>query len=453
MMRKVLIANRGEIAVRVIRACHEMGLATVALYSDADRDALHVRLADEAVGIGGPLSRDSYLNAPAVVAAAWKTKADAVHPGYGFLSENADFARRCSEAGLAFIGPSPQVIAAMGDKAAARRTVAQLGVPVVEGADVSVADPAEAARRAAVIGYPVLIKAAAGGGGRGMSVVQDPKELAAALIRAGGEAQAAFGDGRVYLERYIPDARHVEVQVFGDGQGRALHLFERDCSVQRRHQKLIEESPSPAIDDALRRDICHAAVRIAEAIRYGNAGTVEFLLDRSSRRFYFIEMNTRLQVEHPVTEAVTRVDLVREQLLFAATGRLDLQQEDFESAGHAIECRINAEDPRSGFRPAPGRITGFVIPSGPGIRVDTFCEAGHEVVPFYDSLLAKLIVHAPDRPRAIARMAAALRAFQIGGVTTTRDFHAQVMDHSSFRSGDYNTRWVESEFIGQETVA
>jgi acetyl-CoA carboxylase biotin carboxylase subunit len=444
MIRKVLVANRGEIAVRVIRACQELGFATVAVHSNADRDALHVALADERVDIGGPSSRSSYLNMAAIIGAAWQTNADSIHPGYGFLSENAQFAGRCREANLTFIGPSPESIRSMGDKASALRMVSAMGVPIIEGADVDAANPEYAAQEAVRIGFPVLIKASAGGGGRGMLVVEDAADLPSSLVRASAEAQAAFGDGRVYLERYISDARHVEVQVFGDGAGGGVHLFERDCSVQRRHQKLVEESPSTAIDATLRQELCAAAVRIVETMRYANAGTIEFLVDRQARRFYFIEMNTRLQVEHPVTEMVTGVDLVRAQLLFAGTGQSGLHQYSLHANGHSIECRINAEDAAKGFMPCPGRIDEFVPPSGPGVRVDTFCRAGAVVPPFYDSMIAKVIVHAPDRDQAIARMSAALGAFRISGITTTAPFHRRLMNDDRFRRGQYNTRWIDS---------
>ena len=451
MIHRVLVANHGEIAVRIIRACHELGIEAVAVHSDADRDSMHVGLADDAVFIGAAQSAASYLNPAAIVAAAWRSRADAVHPGYGFLSENAGFARRCAEAGLRFIGPSPEVIHAMGDKAAARRAVASIGIPIVEGSDVDAGRLADARDSAARVGYPVLIKAAAGGGGRGMVVVDTPAALDESLARASAEASAAFGDGRVYLERYIADARHVEVQVFGDGAGSAVHLFERDCSAQRRHQKLIEESPSTAIGTQLREELCTAAVRIASAFRYANAGTVEFLVDRVAGRFYFIEMNTRLQVEHPVTEMVTGVDLVHAQLRFAATQRMALDPAGIRTRGHAIECRINAEDVSRGFAPSPGRICEFVPPSGPGVRVDTFCHAGQTVVPFYDSMLAKLVVHADDRDLAIAKMAAALRAFRISGIATTVELHRRLMREPAFRSGRFNTRWVET-LLGQPSA-
>jgi len=438
---KVLIANRGEIAVRIIQACRELGIRTVAVFSQADADALHVQLADEAVCIGPPQAAQSYLKVAAIISAAEITGAEAIHPGYGFLAENPHFAEVCEGCGIRFIGPSASSIQMMGDKAAARRMAAAQGVPVLPGSQHPVRDLEEARRVARDIGYPVIIKASAGGGGKGMRVVPEPDALESALATAAAEAAAAFGDAAVYLERFLPDPRHVEIQILMDGQGQGIHLGERDCSIQRRHQKLLEEAPSPALTDALRQAMGRAALSVAQAAGYRNAGTVEFLLDERGS-FYFMEMNTRIQVEHPVTEMVTGVDLVKAQLRIAAGEPLPLSQADVRISGHSLECRINAEDPDR-FLPSPGRLTNFRPPGGPGVRVDSHAYAGYVVPPYYDSLLGKVIVHAHDRGEAIARMQRALDEMQIEGVQTTIPFHQKVLRHPDFLAGRTSTRFLE----------
>ncbi|MFL5383560.1 MAG: acetyl-CoA carboxylase biotin carboxylase subunit [Longimicrobiaceae bacterium] len=441
MFRKVLIANRGEIALRVIRACRELGIRTVAVYSEADRESLHVRFADEDVCIGPPPARESYLNVPRIIAAAEVTGADAIHPGYGFLAENAEFSEICERSELTFIGPTPQQIRLMGDKAAARRTMQEVGVPIVPGTD-AIGDPDEALAEARAIGFPVLIKAAAGGGGKGMRVAQDADDFERQYAMARNEAAAAFGDDTVYIEKYLSRTRHIEFQVLGDSHGRVVHLGERDCSIQRRHQKLIEEAPSPALTPELRQVMGDAAVRGAQAIDYVGAGTIEMLLNEDGS-FYFMEMNTRIQVEHPVTEMCTGVDLVREQIRVAAGLPLSLPDRVIQLRGHAIECRINAEDPSRNFAPSPGTIATFHPPGGPGVRVDTHMYAGYRVPPFYDSLLMKLIVHAATRDEAIARMRRALAETVIEGVHTTLPFLQAVMDHPGFMAGDVDTRFLD----------
>jgi acetyl-CoA carboxylase, biotin carboxylase subunit len=441
VFRKVLIANRGEIALRVIRACRELGIRTVAVYSEADRESLHVRFADEDVCIGPPPARESYLNVPRIIAAAEVTGADAIHPGYGFLAENADFSEICERSELTFIGPTPQQIRLMGDKAAARRTMKEVGVPIVPGTD-AIGDPDEALAQAREIGFPVLIKAAAGGGGKGMRVAQDADDFERQYSMARNEAAAAFGDDTVYVEKYLSRTRHIEFQILGDSHGRVVHLGERDCSIQRRHQKLIEEAPSPALTPALRQAMGDAAVRGAKAIDYVGAGTIEMLLNEDNS-FYFMEMNTRIQVEHPVTEMCTGVDLVREQIRTAAGLPLTLPDHVIQLRGHAIECRINAEDPARNFAPSPGTIATFHPPGGPGVRVDTHMYAGYRVPPFYDSLLMKLIVHAATRDEAIARMRRALAETVIEGVHTTLPFLQAVMDHPAFQAGDVDTRFLD----------
>ncbi len=444
-MNTVLVANRGEIAVRVIRACRSLGLRTVAVYSEADRGALHTRLADRAVCIGpAPVAR-SYLDASALLATARGTGADAIHPGYGFLAENADFAAACGEAGLTFVGPSAEAIRAMGDKVQARERAAALGVPIVPGSRAPVIDSAQAESIARSVGYPLLLKATAGGGGRGMRVVRSVDELAQAFIAAQTEAQAAFGDGRLYVERFLERVRHVEVQILADRFGATVQLGERDCSVQRRHQKLLEEAPSPAVTPALRAAMGEAALVLARDVKYEGAGTVEFMLEGETGRFAFIEMNTRIQVEHPVTEMVTGIDLVATQLRLAAGEHLAFAQADVTISGHALECRINAEAPNVGFRPSPGRIGRWTAPDGPGLRIDTHVEAGAVVPPFYDSLLAKLIAHGRDRDTAIARMAEALGRFDVDGVDTTIPFHRRILAHPDFLAYRVHTRWVEDE--------
>ena len=441
MFRKVLIANRGEIALRVIRACRELGIRTVAVYSEADRESLHVRFADEEVCIGPPPARESYLNIPRIIAAAEITGADAIHPGYGFLAENAEFSEICERSELTFIGPTPTQIRLMGDKAAARRTMKEVGVPIVPGTD-AIGDPDEALAQARAIGFPVLIKAAAGGGGKGMRVAQDADDFERQYSMARNEASAAFGDDTVYVEKYLARPRHIEFQILGDSHGRVIHLGERDCSIQRRHQKLIEEAPSPALTPELRAEMGDAAVRGAKAIDYVGAGTIEMLLNDDGS-FYFMEMNTRIQVEHPVTEMCTGVDLVKEQIRAAAGLPLSIPERAIHLRGHAIECRINAEDPARNFAPSPGTIATFHPPGGPGVRVDTHMYAGYRVPPYYDSLLMKLIVHGATRDEAIARMRRALAETVIEGVHTTIPFLQAVMDHPAFIAGEVDTRFLE----------
>jgi acetyl-CoA carboxylase, biotin carboxylase subunit len=439
MFRRVLIANRGEVAVRIVRACHELGVEAVAAYSSADRDSLHVRLADGAVHVGPPPAAQSYLNIPSLVAAATTTGCEAVHPGWGFLAENAEFAAACEDNDLAFVGPRPESIEVMGDKIRAKETVAAAGLPLVPGSD-GAATLDDARALGSEVGYPLLLKAAAGGGGRGMRLVADADQLEAAYRTAAAEALAAFSDGSLYVERAVVGARHVEIQVLGDGEGGVLTLGERDCSIQRRHQKLVEEGPSPAVTDELRAGMEDAARRATEALRYRGAGTIEFLLDED-RRFYFIEMNTRLQVEHPVTELVTGIDLAQAQLRIAAgeglprTGRAVLH-------GHAIEFRINAEDPVHDFRPAPGTVTRFRPPLGPGVRVDTHVVDGYVIPPFYDSLVAKVIVWAEDRPAALRRARRALTEFELEGVPTTRDLAVDILESEPFTTGRYTTAFL-----------
>jgi acetyl-CoA carboxylase, biotin carboxylase subunit len=441
VFRKVLIANRGEIALRVIRACKELGIRTVAVFSEADRESLHVRFADEDVCIGPPSARESYLNIPRIIAAAEVTGADAIHPGYGFLAENAEFSEICERSELAFIGPTPHQIRVMGDKAAARRTMRDVGVPIVPGTD-AISDPDEALARASEIGFPVLIKASAGGGGKGMRVAQDAQDFPRQFGMARNEAGAAFGDDTVYVEKYLARPRHIEFQILGDQHGRVIHLGERDCSIQRRHQKLVEEAPSPALTPELREEMGEAAVRGAKAIDYVGAGTIEMLLNEDGS-FYFMEMNTRIQVEHPVTEMCTGVDLVKEQIRAAAGLPLSVANKPIELRGHSIECRINAEDPARNFAPSPGTLTTFHPPGGPGVRVDTHGYTGYRVPPFYDSLVAKLIVHANTREEAIARMRHSLASFIVEGVHTTIPFLQTVMDHSAFVAGDVDTKFIE----------
>ncbi|HZR00641.1 MAG TPA: acetyl-CoA carboxylase biotin carboxylase subunit [Chloroflexota bacterium] len=441
-LRKVLVANRGEIAVRIIRACSEIGIDTVAVYSEVDRDALHVRYADEAYPVGPGAARESYLRIDKLIDVAKKSGADAVHPGYGFLSERAEFAEACAQAGIVFIGPSPRVINALGDKMVARRTMIAHGVPVVPGSVGPVQDVAEAERVCAEVGFPVMIKAAAGGGGKGMRVVNSPDELPSALRAAASEARAAFGDGTVYIEKQLDNVRHVEVQLLADAYGNVVHLGERECSIQRRHQKLIEESPSPVVDEELRTKLGEAAITAAKAVGYESAGTVEFLVDRD-RNFYFLEVNTRIQVEHPVTELVTGVDLVVEQLRIAAGRRLRYRQEDLTLNGWAIECRISAEDPYNNFMPSTGKITMLSEPSGPGVRVDSGIYEGFEVTLYYDPLLAKLIVWGETRGQAILRMRRALADYKLLGIRTTIPFHLRMMETTSFIAGRLDTRFLE----------
>ncbi|WP_029420151.1 acetyl-CoA carboxylase biotin carboxylase subunit [Alicyclobacillus macrosporangiidus] len=442
MFKRVLIANRGEIAVRVIRACRELGIETVAVYSEADRDALHVQMADEAYCIGPAPSRQSYLHIPSIMSVATLTGVDAIHPGYGFLSENPDFAEVCEACGITFIGPSARAIEAMGDKSMAKETMRRAGVPTVPGSDGLLADADEAVALAEQVGYPVVIKATAGGGGKGIRIVRDPDALRQAVTTAQREAETAFGNAGVYLEKYIERMRHVEIQVLADRHGNVIHLGERDCSVQRRLQKLVEESPCPVLSPETRAAMGAAAVAAARAVDYVGAGTVEFIYTPEGD-FYFMEMNTRIQVEHPVTEWVTGIDLVREQILAAAGEPLSIRQEDVVLSGHAIECRINAEDPERNFMPSPGKIEAYLPPGGIGVRVDSAAYPGYVVPPTYDSMIAKLIVWAPTRDQAIDRMLRALGEFRIEGVRTTIPFHQRLLRHEKFRSGDVTTRFLE----------
>ena len=443
MFKKVLIANRGEIALRVIRACRELGIQTVAVYSEADRESLHVRFADDDVCIGPASSRESYLRIPRLIAAAEITGADAIHPGYGFLAENAEFAETCAASNVTFIGPTAEQIRVMGDKAMARKTMSDTGVPIVPGTPGPVEDVDQALEFAKGIGFPVIIKAAAGGGGKGMRVARDADDFARSFQLARSEALSAFGNGDVYVEKYLERPRHIEFQILGDSHGTVIHLGERDCSVQRRHQKLIEEAPSPAVTPALRKTMGDAAVAGAKAINYVGAGTIEMLLD-SDGSYYFMEMNTRIQVEHPVTEMLTGVDLVKEQIRAAAGEKLTVSSLP-PLRGHVIECRVNAEDPARNFQPSPGKITTWHPPGGPGVRLDSHVYAGYTVPPYYDSLLAKLIVQGRDRAEALARMRVALEAFVVEGVTTTIPFLARVMSNDRFMRGDVDTKFLERE--------
>jgi acetyl-CoA carboxylase biotin carboxylase subunit len=440
VFEKVLVANRGEIALRVVRACQELGVAAVAVYSDADESALHVRHADEAVRIGPPPAGKSYLDVEALIDAAKETDAEAVHPGYGFLAENAAFAAACREAGLTFVGPSAEAIQKMGNKSAARRLAREAKVPVVPGSDdASSAD--EAAKTAGGIGYPIMVKAAAGGGGRGIRVAEDEDELRKAVQVARREAEAAFGDGTLYLEKLLVAPRHVEVQVMGDHEGNVIHLYERECSMQRRRQKVLEEAPSPGISPGVREKMAEAAVRLAREAGYANAGTVEFLVE--DEEFYFIEMNTRIQVEHPVTEMLTGVDLVKEQIRIAAGEPLSLKQEDVPMVGHAMEFRINAEDPDQDFMPSPGEISWLDVPGGPGVRIDSAIYQGYQIPPFYDSMVGKLIVWALTREEAISRARRALREYRLEGIKTTIPLHLRLLKGEAFRSGEYHTGYLE----------
>ena len=446
MFKKILIANRGEIALRIIRTCKELGIKTVAVYSEADRYSLHVRFADEAVCIGPGPSKDSYLNIPRIIAAAEITNAEAIHPGYGFLAENAMFAEICESSGIKFIGPTPDAIEAMGDKALAKETMRKAGVPVIPGSDGVVETLEEAREIANEIGYPIMLKAAAGGGGKGMRMVNDESELENAWQTARAEAEAAFGNPAVYIEKFIERPRHIEIQILADEYGNVIHLGERDCSIQRRHQKLVEESPSPIVTPGLREAMGQAAVKGAKSVKYRNAGTIEFLVDKNGN-FYFMEMNTRIQVEHPVTEMVYGIDIVREEIRIAAGEKLNIKQRQLKPNGHAIECRINAEDSYNGFRPSPGKITGLHFPGGFGIRVDSHIYQDYVVPPYYDSLIAKLIAHGRTRDEAIARMLRALEEFVIEGIHTTIPFHIKLLNSPEFRSGvDYDTKFVDLKF-------
>ena len=446
MFKKVLVANRGEIAVRILRACRELGIESVAVFSEADRNALHVRYADEAYLLGPAPSRESYLRADKIIDIARKCGADAIHPGYGFLAEREAFAAACIDAGITFIGPKPSAIAAMGDKMTARNTVIAAGVPVVPGTEgTGSMTNDELLALAPKIGFPLLIKASAGGGGKGMREVTSLEEMPALLASARREAESAFGDGNVYLEKLVEGARHIEIQILADQHGNVISLGERDCSIQRRHQKLIEEAPSPAMDEELRRKMGEVAVKAAQSVDYVNAGTIEFLVYKD-KNFYFLEMNTRLQVEHPVTEVVTGIDIVAEQMRIARGRQLTYKQEDVQLRGHAMECRINAEDPYNGFLPSTGRITHSLLPTGPGIRVDTGVYPGFEITPFYDPMIAKLIVWGETRGQAILRMRRALEEYRIVGVRTNIPFHQSMMDSHRFMGGQYDTRFIEERF-------
>lgn len=441
MFKKILIANRGEIAMRIIRACKELGIKTVAVYSTIDKESLHVRFADEAVCIGPPVSKQSYLNIPNLIAAAEITNADAIHPGYGFLSENAEFSQVCADYKIKFIGASPEMINSMGDKATAKETMKKAGVPTIPGSEGLLKSVAEAKKIAKVIKYPVILKATAGGGGRGMRIVREEKELEAMWKSAKQESEAAFGNGALYMEKYIEEPRHVEIQLVGDKFGNVSHYSERDCSIQRRHQKLVEEAPSPAVNEKLRKKMGLAAKKGAKAVKYEGAGTIEFLLDKNGD-FYFMEMNTRIQVEHPITEEVTDIDLIKEQIKVAAGHKLS--GKDHMPKRVSIECRINAEDPAHDFRPVPGKVTNLHLPGGQGIRVDTHIYAGYTIPPNYDSMIAKLIVRAPTREEALVRMRRALEEFVIEGIKTTIPFHIELMNNKLFKSGKFTTAFMET---------
>jgi len=447
MFKKILVANRGEIAVRIIRAAKEMGIEAVAVYSEADKDSLHVKIADEAYCIGPASPAKSYLNIPSIISVAEVAGVQAIHPGYGFLAENSRFVDICAANGLTFIGPAIEAMEKMGDKATARKTVAKAGVPTVPGSDGTIADEKEAKKVADKIGYPVIVKATAGGGGRGMRLVRSPDEFVHLMRMARSEAEAAFGNPEVYVEKFIEEPRHIEVQLLADKFGNTIYLGERDCSIQRRHQKLVEESLSPAVDEKTRKKIGEAAVRAAKAVNYYSAGTIEFLFDKQGH-FYFMEMNTRVQVEHPVTEMITNVDIIKEQILIAAGEKLNLKQSDIKFQGHAIECRINAEDHTRNFMPSPGEIRAYHAPGGPGIRVDSHAFAGYYIQPHYDSLIAKLIAWGKDRPEAIRRMERALDEYVIDGVHTTIPFHLKVLRNEAFKRGVFSTKFIEEHFGG-----
>ena len=442
MFSKILIANRGEIALRIIRACRELGIRTVAVYSEADRNSMHVRFADEAICIGLAQSSKSYLNIPAIISAAEITDVEAIHPGYGFLAENSHFAEICASCHIKFIGPTPENMRLMGDKMMARSTMQKLGLPIVPGSSGAIKSKEEALKVAQKIGYPVIIKAAAGGGGKGMRICHNDIKLASSFMTAQSEAEANFGNAAVYIEKYVDKPRHIEIQVLADQFGHVVYLGERDCSIQRRHQKLLEESPSPVVDSKMRKRIGELAVKACKSVNYQNAGTIEFLLD-SHGNFYFMEMNTRIQVEHPVTEAVTGIDLIKEQLRIASGEKLDLRQEDIKFSGAAIECRINAEDYENNFMPCPGKIDILNLPGGPGVRVDTHIYQGYEIPPFYDSMVAKLIVHGKDRKEAIKIMQRALNEFSIGPIKTTIPFHIRLLENPLFIKGDISTHFVQ----------
>lgn len=447
MIRKLLIANRGEIAIRIIRACREMGIETVAVYSEADKESLHTQLADEAICIGPGPSVGSYLNMESIISAAMISGADAIHPGFGFLSENARFAQICELCGITFVGPPSQVIQNLGNKQIARNTMMAAGVPVIPGTEEAILDAKTGAEKAAQIGYPVIIKAALGGGGKGMRTAFFPEEFELAFLTAQKESQIAFGDGTMYIEHFVEHPRHIEFQILADSQGNVVHLGERDCSIQRNHQKMIEESPSMAVSEELRKEMGIAAVKAAKAAHYVNAGTIEFLLEKTGK-FYFMEMNTRIQVEHPVTEWVTGLDLIKEQLKIASGEPLSFSQKDIRIQGHAIECRINAENPWKNFRPSPGTITDLHLPGGQGIRVDTGIYSGYQIPPYYDSMLAKLIVHGDNRQEAIAKMKSALGEVIIQGVDTNVDYQFEIMNDPDYQKGEFDIGFLESHQIG-----
>ena len=450
MFSKILIANRGEIALRIVRACRELGIRTVAVYSEADRNSLHVRFADEAICIGQAASSSSYLNIPAIISAAEITDVEAIHPGYGFLAENTHFAEICESCKITFIGPTPENIRLMGDKMAARTTMQKAGLPIVPGSTAIIKNKEEAIKTAKAIGYPVIIKAAAGGGGKGMRICHNDLTLVSSLMTAQAEAETSFGNPNVYIEKYIEKPRHIEIQILADNYGHTIHLGERDCTIQRRHQKLLEESPSPAVDNKLRKRLCEMAVKGAKTVNYVSAGTIEFLLDQRRNNFYFMEMNTRIQVEHPVTEMVTGIDLIKEQIRLAAGERLQIQQDNIQIKGAAMECRINAEDFENNFMPSPGRIETLILPGGPGVRLDTHIYSGYEISPYYDSLVAKLITHGKNRQEAISIMQRSLNEFYIAPIKTTIPFHLKLLENPLFLKGDVSTHFVQELLKAEE---
>lgn len=447
MFEKILIANRGEIAVRIIRACREMGIQTVAVCSEVDKDALHAQLADECVCIGSYKSKDSYLNIEKILSAAIATKADAIHPGFGFLSENSKFAKICNECNIEFIGPSVESMINMGNKSIARQTMIKAGVPVVPGTNEPLTDAYQGKKIADEIGYPVIVKAVSGGGGKGMREVRKSEDFVNLFETAKKETEIAFGDDQMYIEKFVENARHIEFQIIGDKFGNVLQLGERDCSIQRRHQKLVEETPSVVLKEEVRKKMGEAAIKAAKAAKYYSAGTIEFLLDKDGEHFYFMEMNTRIQVEHPITEMVTNIDIVKEQLKIASNMEMEINQEDIKISGHAIECRINAEDPKNNFRPCPGVVTELYTPSGLGVRVDSAIYCGYEIPPYYDSMIGKLITFGDDRENAIIKMKRALDEFAIGGVTTNIDFQYEILEHEDFINGNYNTSFIENKLV------
>ena len=446
MLKKILIANRGEIAVRIIRACRELDIRTVAIYSEGDKDALHTQMADEAICVGGPLTKDSYLNVTNILSACVLTGCEAIHPGFGFLSENPKFVKMCEECNIKFIGPDFEVIELMGDKARAREIMKKANVPVVPGYEGEINSYEHAFEISNEIGYPLMIKAAAGGGGKGIRIVREPSEFKHNYEAAKLESKACFGEDKLYIEKYIECPRHIEFQILADEYGNVIHLGERECSLQRNNQKVLEEAPSCFLDKSLRNEMGKMAVRAAKAVNYKNAGTIEFLVDKNGH-FYFMEMNTRIQVEHPITEMITNIDIVKEQLKIASRMKLDFAQEDVKINGHAIECRINAEDPSNNFRPCPGRINELYVPSGPGVRVDSAIYCGYEIPPYYDSMIGKLITFGDDRENAIIKMKRALDEFAIGGVITNIDFQYEILEHEDFINGDYNTSFIEKKLV------